>query len=102
MKKAIKIVLITLLSIIVLITISVAVLFAVFKDDITSAVEPNFITLTPITEELDSIALTTSMDLPDSIRRNLEDYDYLVSFVEMNYAPSAPSWRKVTSKNTEP
>jgi hypothetical protein len=87
MKKTIKIILITLLSLIALITITIAVLFAVFKDDITSAVEPNFITLTPITEELDSIALATNMEMPDSIRRNLEDYDYLVNFVEMNYAP---------------
>ena len=87
MKKTIKIILITLLSLIALITITVAVLFAVFKDDITSMLEPKFITLTPITEEFDSIALTTNMDLPDSIRRNLEDYDYLVNFVEMNYAP---------------
>ena len=63
-----------------------AVLLA-FSTNTTSAEGPNFITLTPITEELDSIALTTNMDMPDSIRRNLEDYDYLVSFVEMNYAP---------------
>ena len=87
MKKAIKIIIITLLSIIALITITIAVLFAVFKDDITSMLEPNFVTLTPITEELDSIAPTTNIDLSDSIRRNLEDYDYLVSFVEENYAP---------------
>ena len=88
MKKTIKIILITLLSLIALITITIAVLFAVFKDDITSAVEPNFVTLTPITEEeLDSIAPTTNMEMPDSIKRNLEDYDYLVSFVEENYAP---------------
>ena len=87
MKKTIKIILITLLSLIALITITIAVLFAVFKDDITSAVEPNFVTLTPITEDLDSIALTTNKEMPDSIRRNLEDYDYLVSFVEENYAP---------------
>ena len=79
MKKAIKIIFISLL---VLITIIVAGLFALFK-----VVEPNFITLTPITEEHDSIALTTNMNLPDSIRRNLEDYDYLVNFVEWNYAP---------------
>ena len=87
MKKTIKIILITLLSIIALITITVAVLFAVFKDDITSMLEPNFVTLTPITEELDSIALTSITEMSDSIRRNLEDYDYLVNFVEMNYAP---------------
>ena len=87
MKKTIKIILITLLSIIALITITVAVLFAVFKDDITSMFEPNFVTLTPITEDLDSIALTTNKEMPDSIRRNLEDYDYLVNFVEKNYAP---------------
>ena len=87
MKKTIKIILITLLSLIALITITIDVLFAVFKDDITSAVEPNFVTLTPITEDLDSIALTTNKEMPDSIRRNLEDYDYLVSFVEENYAP---------------
>lgn len=79
MKKAIKIIIITLLA---LITIIVVGLFVLFK-----ALEPNFITLTPTTEELDDIALTTNMNLPDSIRRNLEDYDYLVSFVETNYAP---------------
>lgn len=87
MKKAIKIILITLLSLIAFITIAVAVLFALYADDIIIADEPNFVTLTPITEELDSIAFTTNMDIPDSIRRNLEDYDYLVSFVEENYAP---------------
>ena len=87
MKKTIKIIIITLLSLIALFTITIAVLFVLFKDDITSMVEPNFVTLTPTTEELDNIALTASMDLPDSIRRNLEDYDYLVSFVEENYAP---------------
>lgn len=87
MKKAIKIVIITLLSLIAFITIAVAVLFALYADDIINADEPNFVTLTPITEELDSIAFTTNMDIPDSIRRNLEDYDYLVSFVEENYAP---------------
>ena len=85
MKKTIKIILITLLSLITLFII--VVLLALFSDDTTSVEEPKFVTLTPITEELDSIALTTSMDLPDSIRRNLEDYDYLVSFVEENYAP---------------
>ena len=79
MKKAIKIIFITLL---VLITIIVVGLFAIYK-----TMEPNFITLTPTTEELDNIALTTNMNLPDSIRQNLEDYDYLVSFVEENYAP---------------
>ena len=88
MKKAIKIILITLL---VLIAIIVAVLFAFLiysiREDITSEDEPNYITLTTTEDELDSIALTTNMDLPDSIRRNLEDYDYLVSFVEENYAP---------------
>ena len=31
--------------------------------------------------------LTTNATMPDSIRRNLEDYDYLVSFTEQNYAP---------------
>ena len=87
MKKAIKIILITLLSLIALITIIVAILFTIFKDDITSAVEPNFITLNPISDELDCIALANGMDMPDSIRRNLEDYDYLINFVEMNYAP---------------
>ena len=87
MKKAIKIILVTLFSLIALITITVAVLFALYADDIISADEPNFVTLTPITEEFDSIALTDNMEMPDSIRRDLEDYDYLVSFVEMNYAP---------------
>ena len=80
MKKTFKIISITLL---VLITIIVVGLFAIYK----TMVEPNFITLTPTTEELDNKALIASMDLPDSIRWNLEDYDYLVSFVEMNYAP---------------
>ena len=87
MKKTIKIIIITLLSIIALITITVAVLFALYADDIISADEPNFVTLTPVTEEFDSIALVSNMEMPDSIRRNLEDYDYLVSFVEENYAP---------------
>jgi len=90
MKKPIKIILITLpslVALIALINITVVELFAVFKDHITSAEEPNFVTLTSITEELDSIAPTTNMEMPDSIRRNLEDYDYLVSFVEENYAP---------------
>ena len=87
MKKTIKIIIITLLSLIAVITITVAVLFALYADDIINENEPKFVTLTPITEELDSIALTTNMDMPDSIRRNLEDYDYLVSFVEENYAP---------------
>ena len=31
--------------------------------------------------------LNTIAAVPDSIRRNLEDYDYLVSFTEKNYAP---------------
>ena len=87
MKKAIKIVIITLLSLISLITITIAVLFTHLRDDNTSADEPKFVPITPITKEIDSIGLTTNMDLPDSIRRNLEDYDYLVSFVEENYAP---------------
>ena len=78
-KKTFKIIFITLL---VIITIIVVGLFVLFK-----MMEPNFITLTPTTEELDNIAQTTNMDMPDSIRQNLEDYDYLVSFVEMNYAP---------------
>ena len=86
MKKAIKIVIITLLSLIALITITIA-LFTHLRDDNTSADEPKFVPITPIMKEIDSIALTTNMDLPDSIRRNLEDYDYLVSFVEENYAP---------------
>lgn len=87
MKKAIKIIFITLLSLIAFITITVAVLFALYADDIKRVEEPNFVTLTPVTEDVDSIALTTNMDLLDSIRRNLEDYDYLVNFVEWNYAP---------------
>ena len=89
MKKTIKIILITLLSLFVFFTI--VVLFIRFiktpSVDFSRADEPNFITLTITADELDSIALITSMDMPDSIRRNLEDYDYLVSFVEMNYAP---------------
>ncbi len=88
MKKAIKIIIITLL---VLITIIVAGLYAFIiysiREDIATENEPNYITLTTTTDELDNIALTAKMDLPDSIRRNLEDYDYLVSFVEENYAP---------------
>ena len=87
MKKAIKIVIITLLSLIALITITIAVLFTHLRDDNTSADEPKFVPITPIMKEIDSIALTTNMDLPDSIRLNLEDYDYLVNFVEENYAP---------------
>ena len=87
MKKAIKIIFITLLSLIALIIIAFTVLFVLFRDDIKNMKEPNFVTLTPTTEELDNKALIASMDLPDSIRRNLEDYDYLVSFVEENYAP---------------
>ena len=31
--------------------------------------------------------LTSIAAVPDSIRRNLEDYDYLVNFTEKNYAP---------------
>ena len=31
--------------------------------------------------------LTSIAAVPDSIRQNLEDYDYLVSFTEQNYAP---------------
>ena len=99
MKKTIKIIIITLLSLIALITITLTVLFTFFRDDNTSAdesksvpltpvtEEPQFVSLTPVSEEFDSIALTTNMNMPDSIRRNLEDYDYLVSLVEMNYAP---------------
>ena len=36
------------------------------------------------------LALTTSFSFaatPDSLKKDLEDYDYLVSFVEENYAP---------------
>ena len=88
MKKAIKIIIITLL---VLITIIVAGLYAFIiysiREDIATENEPNYITLTTTTDELDNIALTAKMDLPDSIKRNLEDYDYLVNFVEENYAP---------------
>ena len=85
MKKAIKIILITLLSLITLFII--VVLIAFFGDDTTSVEEPQFVTLTPVTEEFDSIALADNMEMPDSIRQNLEDYDYLVNFVEKNYAP---------------
>ena len=88
MKKAIIITIITLLA---LITIIVVGLFAYvtqsIRDDMATENEPNFITLTTTADELDNIVLTTNMEMPDSIRRNLEDYDYLVSFVEMNYAP---------------
>jgi len=89
MKKTIKISIITLLSLITVIIITITVLFTFFTNDIVSIMlEPNFITLTPVTEEFDSIAPNnTNMEMPDSIRRNLEDYDYLVSFVEENYAP---------------
>jgi len=36
------------------------------------------------------LALATQFSFavaPDSLKRDLEDYDYLVSFVEENYAP---------------
>lgn len=36
------------------------------------------------------LALTAKFSIaavPDSLKRDLEDYDYLVSFVEENYAP---------------
>lgn len=88
MKKAIKIIIITLL---VLITITVVGLFALAaiytSVRFSSAEEPNFITLTTTADEFDNTALTTNLEMPNSIRQNLEDYDYLVSFVEENYAP---------------
>ena len=40
-----------------------------------------------ITTLLVLFTLTTIAAVPDSIRQNLEDYDYLVSFTEQNYAP---------------
>ena len=42
---------------------------------------------TIITTLLVLFTLTTIAAVPDSIRQNLEDYDYLVSFTEQNYAP---------------
>jgi hypothetical protein len=92
MKKAIKIIFISLLVLIIIIVVIIVVgLFAYvtqsIRDDMATENEPNFITLTTTADELDNIVLTTNMEMPDSIRRNLEDYDYLVSFVEMNYAP---------------
>ena len=33
------------------------------------------------------VALTATAAVPDSLKKDLEDYDYLVSFVEKNYAP---------------
>lgn len=88
MKKAIKITIITLISLITIIVVGLfALLTIITKVDFTSAEEPKFITLTTTADELDNAALATSLNMPDSIRRNLEDYDYLVNFVEMNYAP---------------
>lgn len=33
------------------------------------------------------VSITASASVPDSLKKDLEDYDYLVSFVEKNYAP---------------
>ena len=88
MKKAFKIIIITLLSLITIIVVGLFALFTIITNvDISSAEEPKFITLTTTADELDSAALATIMNMPDSTRRNLEDYDYLVNFVEKNYAP---------------
>lgn len=40
-----------------------------------------------ITALLALLALTATAAVPDSLKKDLEDYDYLVSFVEKNYAP---------------
>ena len=42
---------------------------------------------TIITALLVILALATNAAVPDSLKKDLEDYDYLVSFVEKNYAP---------------
>ena len=42
---------------------------------------------TIITALLALVALAANAAVPDSLRKDLEDYDYLVSFVEKNYAP---------------
>ena len=42
---------------------------------------------TIITAMLAIVALSISAAVPDSLRKDLEDYDYLVTFVEKNYAP---------------
>ena len=42
---------------------------------------------TIITIMLALVALAARAAVPDSLRKDLEDYDYLVSFVEKNYAP---------------
>ncbi len=33
------------------------------------------------------VTLAANAAVPDSLRKDLEDYDYLVCFVEKNYAP---------------
>ena len=33
------------------------------------------------------VSITASASVPDSLKKDLEDYDYLVSFVKKNYAP---------------
>ena len=85
MKKTIKII-ITLFALLAIVVLFVRFIKAT-RVDITKVDEPNFITFTTIADELDSIALSINMEMPDSIRQNLEDYDYLASFIEENYAP---------------
>lgn len=40
-----------------------------------------------ITVLLAFVTLAANAAVPDSLKKDLEDYDYLVSFVEKNYAP---------------
>jgi hypothetical protein len=40
-----------------------------------------------ITALLALVAIAATAAVPDSLKKDLEDYDYLVSFVEKNYAP---------------
>ena len=42
---------------------------------------------TIITTLLALVAFAANAAAPDSLKKDLEDYDYLVSFVEKNYAP---------------
>ena len=42
---------------------------------------------TIVTIILALVALAANAAIPDSLKKDLEDYDYLVSFVENNYAP---------------
>jgi hypothetical protein len=42
---------------------------------------------TIITALLTLVTLAANAAVPDSLKKDVEDYDYLVSFVEKNYAP---------------